>query len=164
MSDAAGYRVYAYAGPGKSYVSVGGYKPDSQRKITVYFEENGFVLSDVLYRTAEERFVYLPKYSFDSIADIPAVSDLPFYQGVTTADLVPSWGPDSRFNAVQSLSAEKGTDVKIFFQENGFVYAEYRCGKGTVRMWLPADGIEIKGASVTLSDVPVTPAGQSLFK
>lgn len=163
-SNDDGYRVYSYVGPGKAFVPSGGYKPYKQRKITVYFEEDGFVLADVLYQTAEERVVYLPKYGFDSIGNIPVVSNLEYYNGITTASITPSWGPDNRFNSVSSLAVDKGVTVKVFFQENGFVYAEYVCGKGTVRMWLPADNVDITGATVTYSNTPITPAGQSSFK
>ena len=159
-----GFRVYSYTGPGKTFVPSGGYKPYKQRKITVFFEEDGWVLADVQYQTSEERVVSLPKYSFDSIGNIPTVSRLEYYTGTTTASITPSWGPDNRFNSVSSLVVEKGTKLKVFFQENGFVYAEYVCTKGTVRMWLPANNVEVKDAIVTYSNTPITPAGQSSFK
>lgn len=157
-------RVFATIGPGKSYASAGGYKPSKQKKITVYFEEDGYVFADVVYQTSEERFVYLPRTSFDSIGEIPVISDPVCYEGTANADIAPSWGPDNRFNAVNALTVEAGAAVKVFFQENGFVYAEYVCGKGTVRMWLPAENIETRDATVTYSTTPVSPAGQSSFK
>ena len=163
-SNDDGFRVYSYAGPGKSYVPSGGYKPYKQRKITVYFAENDFVLADVLYQTSEERFVYLPRYSFDSIQDIPTIETLEFFEGITIKKTTPSWGPDNRFNSVASLAINEGTSVKVFFQENGFVYAEYNCEKGTVRMWLPANDVDVTGASVSYSNTPINPAGQSSFK
>ena len=159
-----GFRVYSYTGPGKTFVPSGGYKPNKQRKITVYFEEDGWVLADVQYQTSEERVVSLPKYSFDPIGNIPTVSSLEYYTGTTTASITPSWGPDNRFNSVSSLVVDKGTELKVFLQENGFVYAEYVCTKGTVRMWLPANNVEVKDAIVTSSNTPITPAGQSSFK
>lgn len=159
-----GYRVYSYLGPGKAYKASGGYKPAKQKKITVYFEENGFVLADVQYQTAEERFVYLPAGSLTSTDTVPSVSNLKSYSGTANANITPSWGPAGRFNSVGSLVVSKGTGLTVFFQENGFVYAEYSCGKGKVRMWLPADKISVKDSSVTLSDMSVTPAGESSFK
>ena len=158
------FRVYSYAGPGKDFVAAGGYKPYKQKSITVYFEEDDYVLADVSYQTVEERFIYLPKRNFDSIGNIPVVTNLTYYDGVTTANVTPSWGPDNRFHAVSVLAVNKGTSVKVYFQENGFVYAEYASGKGTARMWLPADQVEITGATVTYSTTPITPAGQSSYK
>ena len=158
-----GYRVYSFIGPGKTYAASGGYKPAKQKEITVYFEENGYVLADVQYQTTEERFVYLPVGSFTSTNNIPGVSDLKSYSGTAEADITPTWGPGNRFNSVGSLTVNKGTRLTVFFQENGFVYAEYTCGKGKVRMWLPANKITIKDAAVTLSD-SITSAGESNFK
>ena len=157
-------RVPYYIGPGKTYVLAGGYLPAKQVKITAYYEENGWVLADVQYKTIEERMVYLSRNSFDSIGSIPAVNDLGYYEGTTTSNITPSWGPDNSFNSVKSLMIDKGTSVKIFFQENGFVYAEYKCSMGNVRMWLPANNIEIKGATVSYSKTPIQPAGSSSFK
>ena len=159
-----GYRVYSYLGPGKAYVASGGYKPAKQRKITVYFQEDGFVLADVQYQTTEERFVYLPKGSLSVSDNIPDASKLKTYTGTANASITPSWGPDGRFNSVSSLAIKKGTKLTVFFQENGYVYAEYSCDKGKVRMWLPANKVTLKDASVTLSDSPITPAGDSSFK
>lgn len=159
-----GYRVYSFVGPGKAYVASGGYKPAKQKKITVYFEEDGYVLADVQYQTTEERFVYLPVGSFTSANNIPGVSDLKSYSGTANANITPSWGPANRFSSVGSLTVDKGTRLTVFFQENGYVYAEYSCGKGKARMWLPADKITIKDAAVTLSDTLIKPAGESSFK
>ena len=159
-----GFRVYSYTGPSKTFVPSGGYKPYKQRKITVFFEEDNWVLADVLYQTAEERVVYLPKSSFDSIGNIPVVTELGYYIGTVTTNVEPSWGPDNRFNSVKSLMINEGTKAKVYFQENGFVYAEYECEKGTVRMWLPANSIEINDATVTYSETPINPAGQSDFR
>lgn len=143
ISDNESFRVFSNAGPGKSYVSTGGYKPYKQKTITVYFEENEYVFADVVYQTAEERFVYLPKKSFDSIGKIPVISNLEYYSGKTTSSVSPSWGPDSRFTTYSKFTAKQGTTLKIFFQENDYVYAEYTCSEGTVRMWLPIDNVEI---------------------
>ena len=163
ISNDNDFRVRSYAGPGEAFVYSGGYKPYQQKEIIVYYEEDGFVLADVSYQTLEERFVYLPRISFDSIGAVPTVSDLEYYHGITTTRIRPSWGPDNRFYSVESLAVDKGAEVKVFFQENGFVFAEYVCEKGTVRMWLPANNIEIEGAAVTYSGTPIAPAGQSSF-
>lgn len=157
-------RVYSYAGPGKAYVGTGGYKPFQQRHITAWFEEDGWVLADVSYSTAEERFVYLPAGSFDSIGSLPSVSDMTWYAAETAADVVPVWGPDDRFSAVPSLTAGQFTKIRVLFQENGFVYAEYMSGAGKVRMWLPAENIEMEDAQIDTAGRTYAPAGVSNFK
>ena len=136
-------RVYAYVGPGKSYAAPkgSGYKPYKQVKLTVYFEENGWVLTDIEYQTAEERFVYFPKSSFDRIGSIPEVGSLAYVNAEAAESVVPVWGPDRRFGEAKEYTAEKGTDLKVYFRENGYVYAEYKSENGTVRMWLPDEHI-----------------------
>lgn len=162
-SNDESFRAISYMGPGKAFAEGGGYKPYKQKKITAYFEEDGFVFVDVQYQTAEERFVYISKSRFDQIGNIPSISSLDYYNGTTTARIKPSWGPDNRFNSVESLMVDTGMPVKVFFQENGFVYAEYMCSKGTVRMWLPANNIDTPDANVTISSTPISPAGESVF-
>lgn len=157
-------RVFSYTGPSHSYVSSGGYKPYKQQKITVYFEEANWVLADVVYRTAEERFVFLPRRSFDNLGLVPSVSDLDFYEGITISEATPSWGPAERFNSVPSMKVSSGTNIKVFFQENGFVYAEYDCYIGKTRMWLPANTVEVWGAEINRNANPIIPAGESKWQ
>ncbi len=146
-------RVYAYAGPANSYVTGWGYKPYKQRKITAYFIENDWVFVDFDYQTVEERFVYIKKNRFESLPDgLPSISNLPSYTGKVIEDTMPAWGPSSDFNWIDDFIAKAGVRIEVFFQENGYVYAEYPCNKGTVRMWLPADKVTMDYATVSVTD------------
>ena len=107
-----------------------------------YFEEGGWVLADIAYKNAEERFIYFPRDSFDEIGNIPVMNSLESVSATAAERIIPVWGPGSRFNAAKDFAAEKGTDLKVFFRENGYVYAEYKSANGTVRMWLPDDYVE----------------------
>ena len=157
-------RVQSYAGPGKSFVSSGMYKPSEQGQITVYFCQNGWVLSDIIYNGShEERFVWFPDYAFSPIGELPNLSELPYYDGVFIMDVQPSWGPSSNFNMVETMIATCGNTIKVFFQENGYIYGEYSYEKGTARMWFRADAIIIKNANVTYTDEPSKQKGESAF-
>ena len=158
-----GARIYSYFGPGEEYKPAGGYTPEGQKTVTVFFEENGYVLADVQHESVSERYVYLPKDSISMTGTVPAISELNYYHGTTKARIMPGWGPAIRYDFVGSLAVDEEVSVKVFFQENGFVYGEYTCGKGTVRMWLPADHIDLADANVTCSDVPIVPAGESSY-
>ena len=146
------YYLYSYLGPGKTFVGSGSYQSDKLKEIIVYFEEDGYVLADVQYQTVDERYVWLPAGHFGYTKGIPSVSKLKYYTGTTTADIKPNWGPAGKYRQYNNLAINKGTEIKIFFQENGFVYAEYSSGKGKARMWLPANKIKINDASVTLGN------------
>ncbi len=145
-------RAYSYSGPGKDYLSSGGYKPYKQQRITVYFRDNGWYLTDVVYQTAEERFVYFRKSDFQSVPDsVPEVDSLPSWDGMTLCSVMPAWGPGSRFNRVERYTVPGGTPIRVFFQENGFVYAEYQMAGSKTRMWLPADQVSLNGAAATVT-------------
>ena len=138
-------RVASYTGPGKAFVSSGGYKPYEQVKLTVFYEENGWVLTNFEYQTSTEKYIYLPKKSFSQIDDIPTVGSPEYFSAAATERIIPSWGPGSGFATESGLACEKGTELKVFFRENEYYYAEYKSEKGNVRMWLPAESVEIKG-------------------
>ena len=98
---------------------------------------------------AEERYVFFHRNFFDDKGNVPQITNLPYYTGKTTSAVDPRWGPSNGFNVVKDYTASAGTSLRIFFQENGFVYAEYSCSKGLVRMWLPADKVSCSDAVIS---------------
>ena len=157
-------RATSYSGPGKNYMESGGYKPYKQQKVTIYFRENGWYLTDISYQTAEERFVYFRRSDLKSVpADFPEIDALDSWDGVTLGSVMPAWGPGSRFNRAAYFSVPDGTPVRAFFQENGFVYAEYTVEGKPTRMWLPADQVALDGATVTVTDETKKPFTISQF-
>ncbi len=162
LNDNLEFRVGSYAGPGRDYAECGGYKPYKQQRITVYFVENNWVMADISYQTAEERFVYFPLHTFDSI-NCQEVSQLRYFDGTITENVHPSWGPNSSFNTVKSMAATAGTAIRVYFQENGYVYGEYRFSGGKARMWFPADKVSIPGATLSYTDEPSWQTGRSSF-
>lgn len=142
-------RYFPRLGPGTDYAQFNyGYKPSTTHGITAFFEENGYLFCDVR-SGAEERYVFFSSNIFDDNGNVPQITSLPYYTGTTTSAVDPRWGPSNGFNVVEDYTASAGTSLRIFFQENGFVYAEYSCSKGLVRMWLPADKINCSDAVIT---------------
>ena len=43
-----------------------------------------------------------------------------------------------------SVALEEGTDLTVFFETEGWVFAEFTCSLGKVRAWLPADRVEAR--------------------
>lgn len=43
-----------------------------------------------------------------------------------------------------SVALEEGTDLTVFFETRGWVFAEFTCSLGKVRAWLPADRVEAR--------------------
>ena len=146
-------RVYSHAGPGNDYLSSGGYKPANQRKITAYFIENGWVYCYVRYATAEDRCVCLRESAFDSLgSDLPRTDELTGYEAVTKEKTAPVWGPSDSFHPLASVLLDAGTPVQAFFEENGYIYAEFVSGKDRMRMWLPAGSLSFPGPETESPD------------
>lgn len=144
-------RAYSFAGPGKGFADSGGYKPWKQAQVTTYFNENGWILADIVYATAEERFVYLAKWNFDETGNIPEIEPLQGYEGTIITATDPSWGPGSKYNTVPLYHANAGTRITVFFQENGYAFGEYASPQGRARMWFPADHVEVPGMTLFLT-------------
>ncbi len=52
-------------------------------------------------------------------------------------------GPASWYDREDVYPAARGTELRIFFVENGYAYAEYTSGTDLCRMWFPVDQITI---------------------
>ena len=131
----------SYAGPGSNYAGSGAYKPYKQSGITAYFIESKWVFVHLSYWTVEDRYLYLPSYAFTSLKNVPTVTSLESVSGKTMEDIIPSWGPGTEYFTFDSFVAKKGIQVKVFFKENGYLYAEYTSPEGLVRMWLPEEKV-----------------------
>ena len=133
-------------GPGYDYASAGGYKTDSQHtnQLTLFYIENGWIYADIVYSTDFERYAYLPQDAVSVSDNIPQISTLDAFDGVITKDTIPSWGPNDSFTRNNNCSISANTIVRVFFQENDYVYAEFSCEKGTVRMWLPIENVSFE--------------------
>ena len=144
-----GGRAQSYTGPGKSYVSSGGYKTQKLKTVTVFFVENGWVLTDYGVNTREEKYIYFERASFDDVTAVPTLSTMPRFNGTILESIDPKWGPGSQFKTVDYYHATAGTSIKVFFQENGYVYGEYQSVTGLARMWFPAESVAVPGMSLT---------------
>lgn len=163
-------RLYAHYGPGAEYLSAGGYQPYKQGKIMAYFNEGGWVLIDLKYQTAKERYVYMPDSAFGSVDDVSGVIEMQYYEGKTLRETSLRLGPSEDFIAEDGYkSLPEDTDLRVFFRKNGFVYAEFTTGSAPVRMWMPAADVEILGRGtytpegrerVPLNSLPDLPVGE----
>lgn len=140
-------RVMAYAGPGKGYGKVlGGYKPYKQDSIKAYLNEDGWIFVRIAYYGTKDRYVYFSEKAFDRIdGEVTRVQSLEYTEGITLRETVPRWCPEDDYrHEFEEYSAEAGTKVKVFFRENGYVYAEYESKEGLVRMWLPEYAVQLQ--------------------
>ena len=134
-------RRQSYAGPGTNYSTAGAYKPYKVQYAEAFFEENGFVFVRLCYQTVDDRYLYFRKSDFSGVSYLPYVSEPEYWEAITISAITPSWGPSGGYTLEKEFVAPKNAKLKVFFRQNGYVYAEYECGRGTVRMWLPENQI-----------------------
>ena len=136
-------RHQSYAGPGSSYSTAGAYKPYKVTHAEAFFEENGFVFVHLEYQTVADRFLYFRKSCFRNLPPLPSVDEWDTQEAVTLSSITPSWGPGKGYSLEKEFIAGKGIQISILFEENDYVYAEYQCARGAVRMWLPKEKVSI---------------------
>ena len=147
-------RAYSKTGPG-NYLTAGGYKPHQQQEMTAYFMDHGWIYVFMDYQTEEDRCVYFRKSDFETpIPELPDISNIETWEGTVLSDTLPCWGPSSQFNLLSVFPVKEGTQIRAFFQENGYVYAEFEAintlteKSDTARLWLPADSVSIPGVFI----------------
>ena len=106
-------------------MSSGAYKPYKQEKIVAFFAENGWVYCLIHYQTAEDRCVYFRESDFDRIkVSLPNANSFRSFDGSIISDGLASWGPSSSYNLIERYPVQKGTPIKAFFQQNGYIYPD----------------------------------------
>ena len=130
----------------------GGYKPYKVVSATVLFREGDYVLVDLDYKTVGRRCLYF-KYSAITSAAADQVS-LIAYPAVTTSAVQPKFGPGYEYDSVvkknqsngstmqENVVIGSGTQLSVFFEMNGWVFAEFGSILGTIRAWLPANTVQ----------------------
>lgn len=137
-------RRQATAGPGDFYATAGAYKPYKQRGVTAFFACGDYVLVHLQYQTVDDRYLYFKRTAFDKLPNVPEMTELAYFEGTALCQMEPSWGPGSQYSTESEYVIYARTPVKVFFEENGYVYAEFQCAKGTVRMWLPKAQVNVE--------------------
>ena len=155
--DDESMRHPSFFGPNsKSYSGSGAYKPYKVTGMTALFREGRYVLVDMSYLTVGRRCVYFETASLTNTA-VEAMS-LNGHPAVTTAEVQPQFGPGYEYDAVVQKVVNKatettktrnvyvgaGTNVSVFFETNGWVFAEMSCSLGLIRAWLPAGTVAAK--------------------
>ena len=143
-------RHQSYFGPNRNYAGAGAYKPYKVISATALFREGDFVLVDLDYKTVGRRCVYFKASSLVN-ASVESVNLTP-YRAVTTAAVQPTFGPGYQYDGVEQtvinpktgaqvtkrIELGRGSLVNVFFETDGWVFAEFGCALGTICGWIPA--------------------------
>ena len=148
-------RHQSYFGPEKGYPGAGAYKPYKVTSMKALLKEGDYVLVDMSYRTVGRRILYFKASSLTN--DYAESIDMQTtYPATTTASVQPLFGPGSYYDKVvrkirnsqtgetriEKVILDAGTNVNVFFEADGWVFAEFNCAIGTIRAWLPANQVK----------------------
>ncbi len=149
-------RHQSYFGPDrKKYPGAGAFVPRNTRAATALFIDSGYILVDLDYPAVGRRCVYFMPYSIKNTSgrEIPEVT-LTAHSAEVTESVQPAYGPGENYDVLKKSEKAKngqmmqkptileaGTEIDVFFEMNGWVYAEFQCNLGLVRAWVPADAV-----------------------
>lgn len=151
LSDSS-KRHQAQFGPGSQYPDAGAYKPAKATSVIALFKEGNYVCVDMTYTTVGRRCVYFKASALSNAsADELAMNS---YSARTKAEVQPMFGPGQIYDPVVQKVAKGGktltynvtlparTSINVFFENNGWVFAEFGCALGTIRAWIPVNQVE----------------------
>ncbi len=138
-------RIYAKMGPGSSYADAGAYPAGtSATRLTIYFCEDNWVFAEIFYKNGFDRYAYVPCQYVKNADLVTSFKSLDYFEGTTRETVTPLWGPDESYSVGENFSIAENTDLKVYFTENDYAYAEFKSGQELVRMWIPIEMISFE--------------------
>ena len=127
----------SYSGPSKNYSEAGCYVPSVMARTDGLFVEDRYVLVDMNYTSIGLRRVYFRCGIFKSTYNVPEAA-LTRYPAVTTQEVTAWYGPGTKYNKFPEASLGANAPITVFFEEDGYVFAEYDTAFRLVRAWIDA--------------------------
>ena len=127
----------SYSGPSKNYSEAGSYVPSVMARTDGLFVEDRYVLVDMNYTSIGLRRVYFRCGIFKSTYNVPEAT-LTRYPAVTTGEVTAWYGPGTKYNEFPEASLGADASITVFFEEDGYVFAEYETAFQLVRAWIDA--------------------------
>jgi hypothetical protein len=142
-------RVMGYLGPSRNYAETDSFKPNGIKRADGLFVEGDFVCVDMNYPSVGVRRVYFYRRVFQSTGSVPETT-LVGYPAVTTDSVLPRYGPGSVYDPFPDASVGPDTPLSVFFEESGYVFAEYEVDDEVVRAWIVAVSVAPKDTVETI--------------
>lgn len=135
-------RYQSRVGPTGKYPGGGAYKTYKIEYCDALFIEGNYVYVELSYTTVGIRRLYLQTKIFENLSDVPR-ENLTGIDATLLTGTTARFGPGDMYDIFKEAALDAGTPLKVFFSEDGWVFAEFKCSKlGTVRGWLPAELVE----------------------
>lgn len=154
----------AYLGPGIIYAGGGAFGPETKGLTLISLE------GDYAFVGTGLRYVYFNISDLEEDAVLPEEEETPAaYPAVITEKTEPAYGPGRKYETLKKaethytkkkgkdgktktvaftvqvpVELKKDTEVSVFFETDGWVFAEFRCTVGLVRAWIPSGKIAAK--------------------
>jgi len=139
----------AYYGPdAKSYAKAGAFKAASVTNALALFREGDYALVDLYYPATGKACVYFLVRDLTN-KNIPE-EYLTSYSAKTTSEVEVMEGPGYDYHAAdypylsntKRVRLARGTWIDVFFEMDGWVFAEFYCEAGRIRAWIPENQVE----------------------
>jgi len=148
MNNKNGKRQAYYGPNSRQYAKAGAYKAASVTNALALFREGDYALVDLYYPATGKACVYFPVKELTN-RNIPE-EYLTSYSAKTTSEVEVMEGPGYDYHAAdvpylsntKRLRLARGTWIDVFFEMDGWVFAEFSCEAGMVRAWLPEYQVE----------------------
>ncbi len=131
----------SYCGPSRNYAESGYFENWEITRVDGMLIEGTYVLVEINYTKMGLRRIYMNRGNLEGESSVPETT-LTGYPAVTTKSASAWYGPGPMYNAYQDASVGANTALTVFFEENGYVFAEYEAGFQLVRAWLDADSVK----------------------
>ena len=131
----------AYSGPSRNYTEAGSYLTSKITRTDGLLIEGSYVLVEMNYSSVGLRRVYFSRGVFKNSYDVPETA-LVGYPAVTTKSVSAWYGPGPMYCAFEGANVGANTELSVFFEENGYVFAEYEAGFQLVRAWISANSVK----------------------
>ncbi len=138
--DKGAQRAMAYRGPGKNYREGNAFVTSKMKSVYGLFTEGKYMLTEMDYAGVGKRRLYFMIGTFTKTGDTPAW-DMTGYEANTAADAFPRYGPGEDYNDFEGEVLPAGSEVSVFFEENGWVFMEFMSAQGLDRGWVPAESV-----------------------
>ena len=148
MNNKNGKRQAYYGPNSRQYAKAGAYKAASVTNALALFREGDYALVDLYYPATGKACVYFPVKELTN-RNIPE-EYLTSYSAKTTSEVEVMEGPGYDYHAVdypylsntKQVRLARGTWINVFFEIDGWVFAEFSCEAGMIRAWIPANQVE----------------------
>lgn len=138
-------RLQTRCAPSGTSAGAGAYVENKITSCQAFFIEGNYVYIELHYKTVAPRRLYIAKkyiYRIHTL-DVPKVT-LSGYNAVLDSSVTARFGPGIMYDEFREAELSSGLQITVFYEENGWVFAEFPCSLGYVRGWLPADVVSAR--------------------